>query len=171
VKLDTAPADRQFDLSYRRVSVAKLLRIGENRIEVDGTEPKPLKLLSALILWGSFAVDAQGRLIAPPKMLQPGDWRAQGYPALSGTGRYRTTLTLDSMPQSLSVDSGGYAARAIVNGKNLGIRAWSPFSFDLRGAARTGRNEIIVEVTSTLGHLATPAEAPPVGLLAAWFET
>ncbi|MBI5395585.1 MAG: twin-arginine translocation signal domain-containing protein [Verrucomicrobia bacterium] len=171
VNLDAAPADRHFDLSYRRVSVARLFRVGENRIEVDSTEPKPLKFLPALVLWGSFAVDTQGRLIAPPKTLIPGDWRAQGYPAFCGTGRYRTTVTLDTISKSLCVDSGGYPARAIVNGRNLGVRAWTPFVFDLRGAARAGRNDIIIEIASTLGHLVTPAEAPPVGLLAAWFES
>jgi hypothetical protein len=170
VKLDAAPVDTHFDLSYRRLAVAKLLRVGGNRIEVDATEPKPLKFLPALILWGRFAVDAQGRLVTPPKTLPPGDWRARGYPALCGTGSYRAAVTLDSIPKSLCVDSGGYPARAIVNGKNLGIRAWTPFSFDLRSAAKAGPNEVIIEVTSTLGHLVTPAEAPPVGLLAAWLE-
>ena len=170
VNLDSASADRQFDLSYRRVPVAKLLRVGENRIEVDTAEPKPLKFLPALILWGDFAVDEEGRLIAPPKTIKSGDWRSQGFPAFCGTGRYRAEVNFETAPKHLGVNSGGYPVRAIWNGKNLGLRAWPPFRFDLRGLAKTGRNEIVIEVTSTLGHLFVPKESPPVGLLEVWTE-
>ena len=170
VNLDSAPADRPFDSSYRRVPVARLLRAGENRIEADTTEPKPLKFLPALILRGSFAVDEQGRLVSPQKTIQPGDWRLQGYPALCGTGRYRTEANFETAPKRLGVNSGGYPVRVIWNGRNLGLRAWPPFRFDLRGAGRTGRNEIIIEVTSTLGHLFVPKDSPPVGLLEVWLE-
>jgi hypothetical protein len=170
VNVDSAPTDRRFDLSYRRVPVAKLLRTGENRIEVETGEPKPLKFLPALILWGDFAVDAQGCLVAPPKAIKLGDWRAQGFPSLCGTGRYRAEVNLEAAPKCLCVDSGGYPARAIWNGKDLGFRAWPPFRFDLRGAARVGRNEVVIEITSTLGHLFVPKESPPVGLLEIWIE-
>jgi hypothetical protein len=170
VNLDSASVDRQFDLSYRRVPIAKLLRAGENQIEVDTTEPKPLKFLPALILWGDFAVDEQGRLIAPPKTIKLGDWRTQGFPALCGTGRYQAKVNLEAAPKCVSVNSGGYPVRAIWNGKDLGLRAWPPFRFDLRGKVRTGRNEIVIEVASTLGHLFVPKESPPVGLLEVWAE-
>ena len=170
VNLDSAPTDRRFDLSYRHVPVAKLLHVGENQIEVDTTEPKPLKFLPALILWGDFAVDAQGRLVAPTRTIKPGDWRAQGFPALCGTGRYRAEVNFEVAPKYLGVNSGGYPVRVIWNGKNLGLRAWPPFRFDLRGKARAGRNEIVIEVTSTLGHLFVPKESPPVGLLEVWTE-
>lgn len=171
VDLARAPADRQFDLSYCRVSVAKLLRVGENTIEVDSKEAKPLRFLPAVILWGNFAVDAQGRLIVPPKAIGLGDWRRQGYPALCGTGRYRTVVDLASVPARLGVDSGGYPVKATVNGRPCGLRPWAPFTFDLRGAARAGRNEIVLEVTSTLGHLLVPADSPSVGLLDVWSES
>lgn len=170
VNLDSAPMDRRFDLSYRRVPVAKLLRVGENRIEVETSEPKPLKFLPALVLWGDFAVDEQGRLTASPKTIKPGDWRAQGFPAFCGVGRCRTETNFEIAPKYLGVNTGGYPARVIWNGKNLGLRAWPPFRFDLRGAARAGRNEVVVEVTSTLGHLFVPKESPPVGLLEVWAE-
>ena len=170
VDLGAAPVDEQFDLSYVRVPIAHRLRAGKNHFTVEMAEPKPLKFLPALILWGDFAVDAQGRLIAPPKTIELGDWRSQGYPALCGTGCYRTVADLAAAPTSLTLDTGGYPARVTVNGREVGKRAWAPFRFDLQGAARAGRNEITVEITSTVGHLFVPAESPPVGLLAAGFE-
>lgn len=165
-----APVDQKFDFSYRRVAVASLLREGENRIELEMAEPKPLKFLPALILWGEFAVDPAGRLVSPPPTVSLGDWRSQGYPALCGTGVYTAAGEFASAPKAMVIDSGGYPVRVRVNGKDLGGRAWEPFGFDLRGIAHPGRNEFSVEVTSTLGHLFVAAEAPPVGLFGVRFE-
>lgn len=170
INLDAAPVDHQFDLSYRRVPVAGLLHSGENRIEADLAEPKPLRFLPALILWGDFAVDAQGRIITPPQTIKLGDWRSQGYPAFCGTGRYRAEVKLDVRPQYLGVNTSDYPVSVIWNGQRLGHRAWPPYRFALANVARVGRNEIIIEVTSTLGHLLTPKEAPPIGLLTVWTE-
>lgn len=166
-----AAVDREFDSSYRRVPVASLLREGENRIDLEMAEPKPLKFLPALILWGRFAVDSEGRIAAPPAAIALGDWRGQGYPAFCGTGTYMASGEFATAPRAVSVDSGGCPIRVQVNGKDLGRRAWEPFHFDLRGVARPGRNEFVVEVTSTLGHLLVPAEAPPVGLFGLRFES
>lgn len=165
-----APADLEFDLSYRRVPVAHLLRQGQNRIDIEAAEPERLKFLPALILWGDFAVDPEGRLITMPATIPAGDWRQQGYPAFCGTGRYSATVDFARPPKSLVVDSGGYPVRVIVNGAEAGRRAWSPFSFDVSRLTKAGRNEFAVEVTSTVGHLFVPAEAPPVGLVSARFE-
>ena len=166
----SAPVDQQFDHSYRRRSVADLLRSGENRFTVETAEPKPLKFLPALILWGDFAVDSQGRLITQPKTIPLGDWRQHGYPALCGTGRYRAVADFETPPTHLTIDTGGFPTRVTMNGTMVGLRAWPPFRFDLRNAAVRGRSEIVVDVTSTVGHLFAPAESPPVGLLAARFE-
>jgi hypothetical protein len=131
-------------------------------------ESKPLPFLPALVLWGRFAVDADGRIIAPPKTVSLGDWRKQGYPSLCGIGRYRTTADWSAVPSGLGLHTGGFPARVLVNGRECGRRAWSPFEFDLRPAARQGRNEIAVEVAGTLGHLLVPADAPDIGLFDAW---
>lgn len=170
VDLAAAPPDRDFDTSYRRVPVAALLHAGENRFEIESDEPKPLKFLPALILWGDFGVDAQGRLAAPPKAIPLGDWRKHGFPALCGTGCYRGVAECPEPPVRLTLDTGRYPVRVTMNGRFVGRRAWPPFHFDVKEAARPGRNEILIEITSTLGHLFVPKEAAPVGLLAAEFE-
>jgi hypothetical protein len=168
VDLSAAPPDTQFDLSYCRVPVTKLLRVGENSFQVETDEAQPLPFLPALILWGTFAVGAKQRIVAPAKTISRDDWRSQGYPAFCGVGRYRTTVQWTAVPARLGLDTGGYPARVLVNGKECGRRAWSPFEFDLRGVARAGSNELVVEVASTIGHLFVPSSAPPVGLADAW---
>ncbi len=171
VDFNAAPADGTFDLSYRRVSVGGLLRVGENRFDVDMTEAKPLKFLPGLVLWGDFAVDDQGRLVKQPKSIGLGDWREQGYPTFCGTGRYRAAVDHATGLKYLTVESGGYPVRVTVNGKDVGRRAWTPFRFDLQQAIQSGHNGIVVEVTSTIGHLFVPGSSPPVGLLAVRFES
>ncbi len=166
IDLSTAPVDNEFDFSYRRADITKLVEVGENHLSVDLTEAKPLRFLPSLILWGDFAVDMQGQLVNQPKTSPLGDWRQHGYPALCGTGCYRSEVDFTELPTHLSIDTGDYPVRVTLNGKNVGTRSWPPFRFDLQGAAGSGRNDIVVEITSTLGHLFVPAESPPVGLMA-----
>jgi hypothetical protein len=168
IDLAHAPADARFDLSYCRVPVGKLLHVGQNTLEIETTQPRPLPFLPAVVLWGNFAVDSQRRLVAPAKTIALGDWRTQGYPAFCGTGCYRATVEWAAAPVRLGLDSGGYPARVIVNGHECGRRPWGPMEFDLRNAARPGRNEIQIEIASTVGHLFVAAKAPPVGLLDVW---
>jgi hypothetical protein len=168
VDVAAAPVDTKFDLSYCRVPVAQWLRVGANTFQVKTDETRPLPFLPALIVWGNFAVDAKNRIVAPPRSLLLGDWRAQGYPAFCGVGRYRTTVQWATVPACLRVDTGGYPVRVVVNGQECGRRPWGPFAFDLRGAARAGANDLIIEVASTIGHLFVPASSPTVGLLGAW---
>jgi hypothetical protein len=166
--LSTAPWDQTFDTSYRRISVAHLLHEGQNTIDILSTESRPLPFLPAAILWGTFAVNARGQIVAPPETIALGDWRSQGYPALAGTGRYRATVDWATPPSGLAIDSFGYPASVTVNGRPCGRRPWSPFEFDVRGPARAGRNVIVIEVASTIGHLFLPTDAPPIGLGSVW---
>ena len=122
IDLAKAPADARFDLSYCRVPVARLLRVGENRLEIQSDEAKPLPFLPAVVLWGDFAVDPQRRIIARAKTIALGDWRTQGYPAFCGTGCYRATVEWTSAPARLGVDSGDYPARVVVNSRECGRR-------------------------------------------------
>ncbi len=168
INLAAAPADAQFDLSYRRVSIGNLLKEGENTFEVETDEPDPLPFLPSLVLWGRFAVDEEGRLVAPPETISLGDWRRRGYPMLWGVGRYRAEVDWLAAPTRLGLDSFALPARVVVNGRECGRRPWAPFEFELAGAARPGRNDIVIEVAGTLGHLLIPKEACDIGLMDVW---
>ena len=71
----------------------------------------------------------------------------------AGTLAYEATFELPPglEGRSLELDLGavGVAARASLNGRVLGEGAWRPFRFALGGAARTGANELRVEVANT----------------------
>ncbi len=82
-------------------------------------------------------------------------WSDSQDPALkyySGTCRYRTifTLSADEAGSALSIDLGEVRdiARVRLNGHDLGVAWFKPFSVPLRNSAREGKNILEVEVTN-----------------------
>ncbi|MCC6585857.1 MAG: hypothetical protein IT168_03985 [Bryobacterales bacterium] len=78
-------------------------------------------------------------------------WAEMGAPAYWGAGVYSKQVTIEDAGGPLSLDLGEvrYAARLKVNGRDLGVRAWRPYRWDLQGAVRPGVNAIEVEVRNT----------------------
>ncbi len=93
-----------------------------------------------------------------------GDWSAQGLLSYSGAAVYRKTFHLpsDYGGKKLILDLGRVDASAAVrvNGKDLGIRGWAPYRFDMTAAVQPGANTVEVTVASALGNhylVGTPA--------------
>ena len=85
----------------------------------------------------------------------------------SGTASYRTTFELTaekaSRPARLQLGEVKCIAQVRLNGKDLGIVWTDPWSVDLTGAVRPGRNELEIAVTNTwvnrlIGDAALPKE-------------
>jgi hypothetical protein len=79
-------------------------------------------------------------------------WAELGRPDYWGTATYRKEFSLGAaLPRRLWLDLGtvNYAARARLNGQDLGVRAWRPFRWEISRAARRGANVLEVEVTNT----------------------
>ena len=72
-----------------------------------------------------------------------------------GTAEYRTTFDVSEAPARAMLDLGvvGVAAEATLNGTLVGTRIWSPYRIDVTGALKTGENELVVRVTSTIHRL------------------
>ena len=86
-----------------------------------------------------------------------GDWSTMGIlNNYSGGVRYRSTMTLSGQEaeQALKLDLGKVTATAevIVNGKKIGVRVAPPWTFDLSGSLKAGKNEIEVLVFNTLAN-------------------
>lgn len=91
-------------------------------------------------------------------------------PAFSGKMRYRAVVTLPA-GKALRLDLGrvGQTAKAWLNGRPLGQRICPPYAFVLEGV-RDGENELVVEVSNTLGNAVQDpfscfVTLPPSGLL------
>jgi hypothetical protein len=46
--------------------------------------------------------------------------------------------------------------RILINGKEAGVVAWNPRRIDITGFLRSGRNSVVVELTSSLRNLLGP---------------
>ncbi|NLE61866.1 MAG: hypothetical protein GX616_26220 [Planctomycetes bacterium] len=52
-----------------------------------------------------------------------------------------------------------------LNGQELGVRFWSPFTWDISDALRSGENALAVEVTGSLANRHDAKKRRPAGLM------
>lgn len=77
-------------------------------------------------------------------------------PEFSGRMRYTARFDSSDLPNAkkLAIDLGavGNASRLFINGEDLGIRITKPYLYDLSGKIKKGENELVIEVSNTLGN-------------------
>ncbi|MEX2758256.1 MAG: glycosyl hydrolase, partial [Candidatus Sigynarchaeota archaeon] len=85
-----------------------------------------------------------------------GDWRSKVGDNFSGEVEYSVefdcTLAIAGAARVLDLGDVKYVARVILNGKDLGTRSWSPYSFPLKNVLQKGKNVLQVRVTNTLAN-------------------
>ena len=106
------------------------------------------------VLQGTFGVFGD-KLKAIPKQLKCGAWSRQGFPFFVGTGEYRQSFKIDSIPDKaiLHISDARSTVEVLVNGKSVGVRAWKPFRYDITDALEKGDNEIAIKIDSSLGNI------------------
>jgi hypothetical protein len=88
--------------------------------------------------------------------MKVGSWEEQGLTGYSGGVRYSQTLVRDNVSQvgvRTLLDLGRVhgTAEVHVNGQPVGVRIWSPYTFDLTDHLRPGENDLHISVYNTLG--------------------
>jgi hypothetical protein len=143
---------------------------GEMRVWINGEEQRLDK--DTVHVLTSDAVDRRITLRATPErgrtgggvftgpvtyatesgLIGLGDWKDQGLPAYSGGIRYQTTFTLESVGTHLTLDLGKVrgTAEVWINGRNAGVRVWSPYQFDVSALCQQGENTVEVLILNTL---------------------
>ena len=165
------PTRSPFDSQMRVVDVAAALRSGRNVLAVRmGVTGPTGGLLDKVKLLGSFGVAERddGRvLVAPATSVAPASWTEQGYPFFSGTGHYRTTVTVPETFAGcrvrLRVPAGDDVVEAFVNGTCAGTRLWDPYELEVTDLVHPGSNEIEIRVSNTPANLLN-ADPRPSGL-------
>jgi hypothetical protein len=135
--------------------VEKLFRHGENIIalRVDKA-PEMGGLRTPLHLIGRFALAGGERrtLVALPTEANFHDLPGAGLPHFSGTAMYRRTLPGEKFINASMIElPAGFQdiAEISLDGKVLGVRAWSPYRWELPPLSR-GDVEMQIAVTNTL---------------------
>jgi hypothetical protein len=89
-------------------------------------------------------------------VMKLGSWEEQGLVGYSGGVHYRQTLipgTPDQPAMRTVLDLGRVrgTAEVHVNGEPVGVRIWSPYTFDLTDHLRPDENDLSVWVYNTVG--------------------
>jgi hypothetical protein len=82
-------------------------------------------------------------------------WKDTLGETFSGQVVYQCTLTLDDLsraPKLLDLGRVEHVARVHVNGKPAGLRAWSPYRFNLQGLLKPGQNQIELTIGNTMAN-------------------
>jgi hypothetical protein len=165
------PERAPFDSQMQVVNIGSALRRGRNVLAVRMGVTSPTGgLLDRIKILGSFGVEERaGRaaIVAPVGSVRPAPWTEQGFPFFSGTGHYRTTVTVPAAFSGcrirLRTPTRDDAVEAYVNGECAGVRLWDPYDVDVSGLLRTGENELDIRVSNTPANLLN-AERRPSGL-------
>jgi len=110
---------------------------------------------------GDWAVSLNGK--DTTTALKP--WEELGAAGFTGPATYHRQFTATAAPKGKRVyleigDVHDYA-KVTLNGKELGVRAWGPYRWDVTGALKTGANDLQVEVDATPAGRGGPGGAPP----------
>lgn len=133
----------------------------------------PTNVLASLEISGSWKVQFPPNLGAPESRVfeQLVSWTTipdDGIKYFSGTATY---LKEFDAPASLLANGGRLeldlgqlrnVAEVTLNAKNLGVRWKPPFSYDVTGAVKPGKNKLVVKITNVWANrLAGDAKLPP----------
>ncbi|MEN6536404.1 MAG: glycosyl hydrolase [Bryobacteraceae bacterium] len=95
--------------------------------------------------------------------LRAGDWTGSGLRYYSGKGIYEKTFDSGEVNPNfrylLDLGGVGVAATVWLNGNLVGTRLWTPYTFEITGALRPGKNELRISVANTLANYYTQFDA------------
>lgn len=134
--------------------INQMVHTGKNRLIAVGALPsyEAPHYLPFAGLRGEFRIEA-GVMVKVNRNIKPMPWNEQGWPFYSGKAIYSCEFGLDNFIQVILSFKTNDATRVAVNGRGAGIRLWEPYTYDITGFCRLGRNKIEIEITSTYGNL------------------
>lgn len=91
-------------------------------------------------------------------------------PTFCGKVVYETTVTLDTVPERISLGTVGEIATLYVNGKKCTDELYYPYAFEVKDKCVIGDNKIVAEVITNLGYrdrdyFSSFLSLPPMGMI------
>jgi hypothetical protein len=157
----------KLDAEIKEVGIQAYIHEGINHIAVRlDVQRRTDGILDLLKIIGDFALMKVKDTFVIAKrepIIKIGDWTKQGYPFFSGTGVYRTEVTIPSKYSDgklyLEADCGEDVLEISVNGNTI-VRPWHPYRIDLSEYVQTGSNTIELRVTNTLINILEAVKKP-----------
>lgn len=160
-RVTETPVRSYLDAEIKEVPLTGYARLGTNRVAVRLTVRKKSDgMVDLLKVIGNFSIDTiDGKDVIqlPVAALPMGDWVNMGLPYFSGTGSYTQTIEIGEAYLDkklfLQADVGTDVLEVYVNGELVKTCLWNPYTADLTGALKPGKNEITLKVVNTLINL------------------
>jgi hypothetical protein len=138
---------------------AKVIVLGPLPRGIAAPEPSFASGNTLAELNGDWTLDLNGKVLTTPLK----SWEELGTPSLAGIATYRKEFTAGQFSAGkrvyLEISDAHDYARVVLNGKEVGARAWQPYRWDVTGVLKSGLNRLEIEV-----HAPPPvrqAGAPP----------
>ncbi len=168
-KVSRDPSKYWLDRKFGVYNIGNNVKAGENLLRLVAPVMTIYSEVEAVYLLGDFGLKSQkkGWKLIPPKSLELGSWKDQGYPFYSKNVAYTKTYNLKSKVENKRYiiklfDWYGSVTEVMVNNKSAGIIAWSPNELDITDQIKEGDNEISIVISGTLKNLLGPHHIGPV---------
>ncbi len=164
-RVPSEPVGHWLNFAFQRIDIQGLLREGENELLLECDYQPPLEV-EAVYLLGDFSVwqvgETEFALRAPVREVGSGDLVFQGLPFFAGSVSLHTEVELP-LAKSVGAErvwlvlNGCHAivAEVALNGKPVGVLAWSPYRLDVTKWMRR-RNRLSVRLYGSLRNLLGP---------------
>jgi len=154
------------DTSFHTASIREFVSSGSANTVTLVFKMSGLVDVEPVFLKGQFAVNiSSGRKCTIQKeasVISTGDWTRNGYPFYAGAIRYTQKIKLPWRKNKSSKillemsELQGAAAMIRINNKKAGIVGWHPMVLDITSPAKTGTNQIDIDVYTGLRNLFGP---------------
>ena len=180
------------DISFKKINIAKYVKMGINTIEVHFKFKNPIKAdayifnrdgveLENCYVIGDFAVikepDSRNFYLSDEKnKIYTGSLISQGYPFYAGSISYIKTVVIDerkikNIRTFLEIDTEADVTKVIVNKKAAGTILWQPYRIEVTNLVKRGENTIEIEITNGLRNMLGPHHHVETELTAVSEET
>ncbi|OGO80948.1 MAG: hypothetical protein A2Y21_05675 [Clostridiales bacterium GWC2_40_7] len=143
---------------YLEAKINEMIRKGKNKISIHTISllnpmhslVEPVYLLGDFVLLGGKIFRNNGKI--------SGYWSDNGFPYYSGVGVYMKEFVLDEDPEVfkgmvLELDGVKDGCAVRINGQDVCVRYWPPFTVNILQYATRGLNLMEIEVFNTLENL------------------
>jgi hypothetical protein len=161
-KAKAIPGEWVLDRSFGVYNIEKLVREGDNTIELSVTPMSVYAEIEPVYVMGNFSVNPEEKgwsISAPVSSFTLGSWKDQKRPFYPWEMSYSKKYDLSSLngPYAVKLNKWlGTVAEVFVNGKKAGIIAFNPYKLDVTSLLHKGENTIDVHIIGSQRNLFGP---------------
>jgi len=161
------PGEWWLDRSFGVYNVERLVKEGENTVEVSVSPMSVYAEIEPIYITGNFSVvpePVEWSISAPVMSFVLGSWKDQKQPFYSWDMSYSKsyTITKKEGPYAVQLNKwNGTVAEVYINGAKAGIIYSNPYRLDISSLLKSGLNQVEVRIIGSLRNLIGPHYRDP----------